>query len=560
MRRALGEAVASDLAGSPNLYAQNVDSFDAAYTMNASRVVEGYFVQHNGRLEIHATVSDLAGRKTVDAIALQGPSDEPIRLANQLAKKLSPAARPFSTADENAFRSYGEALSATDRSVAVQDLEEAAKADPRFSLALLDLAQLELGAGDRPGALQAVEAAKRNQPDAINSAELDYLAAVARGDLVARQGALESLMRLTPANAKLYRDLADLQFAERKFPEAVRNYEQAGRLDSADPQLWNQLGYARAEAGDLNGARGALQQYQQLLPPDNANPLDSLGEASFYLGDFSGAEKYFLAADQKNRAEFGGADLLKAAQARLLSGELAEADSLFQKYTGLMQGRERERAAYQQTQWEFLTGRRQAAMAGLQNLMPTLQGDGKSLGLSQLSLWKLETGDTGAAVQLATDAEHLAASPATRNISAVCLGLAQPGTAPAGSRLTAAYSLLFAKRYADAVPLLEMLYRETNPQVDGQIRTLLAWAYVQANRVADAARVLGPYPIPLSSGDPVFASLIFPRYLFVRAAVLSQKGKRAEAKAAYQLFLKYAGDAPGIFGDEQTAQKNLASL
>jgi hypothetical protein len=48
----------------------------------------------------------------------------------------------------------------------------------------------------------------------------------------------------------------------------------------------------------------------------------------------------------------------------------------------------------------------------------------------------------------------------------------------------------------------------------------------------------------LSSGEPLFASLIFPRYLFLRGAVLEHAGKRDEARKSDQLYLKYAGDLP----------------
>jgi hypothetical protein len=560
MRRALSEAVTSDLAGVTSVYAQGVDSFNGAYAVQASRVVEGYYVEGNGRLKIRATVMDLESKKTVQSVDIDGPASGAISLANQLAKRLSPGARLFPTDNEDAFRAYGEALSASDRASAARALEAAAKDDPRFAPAYLDWAKLLLSEGDRAGALKVIEAAKGNQMDAIDGAQLDYLAALARGNAMAREQALESLTRLTPADAKLFNDLADLELAERKYADAVRNYEAVTRLAGEQAQIWNDIGYARAYEGNLSGARAALEHYRTLLPQENVNPLDSLGEVSFYLGDFAGAEKYFLEADGKNREEFGGTDLLKAAQARLLAGDLAGSDALFEKYTGLIGARDRGRAVYLRAQWDFLTGRRKAAMADLEKLTPSLEGDGRSLALSQWSIWKLETGDAKSAEELAAQAEKAAVSPAARNVSALCRIILQAGASLSSSRLADAYALLFARKYAEAAPVLEMLYRETDPRADGQIRTLLAWAYVETNRAADAARLVGTYPIPLSSGEPLFASLIFPRYLFVRGVVLQQQGKRAEAKAAYELFLKYAGDVPDIFGDDVKARKNLGAL
>jgi tetratricopeptide (TPR) repeat protein len=328
----------------------------------------------------------------------------------------------------------------------------------------------------------------------------------------------------------------------------------ATRLNPDEPETWNQLGYALAFSQDLAGARAALEHYQELSPKENVNSLDSLGEVSFFLGDFTGAAKYFLEADQKNRGEFGGGELLKAAEARLLAGDLREGDALFEQYAALFQG---GRAAFQRAQWGFLTGRRRAAMASLEKTIATLAGDEQSAALSQLAIWKLETGDSKAAADLANQAVARAASPPARNLSEVCRVVATAPGAASGSRMADAYALVFARKFSEATPPLEDLYRQTDPNRDGQIRTMLAWAYVETNRVADADGLLRVYPIPFSSGESIFASVIFPRYLFLRGVVLETQGKRAEARAAYELFLKYAGDVPDIFGDDATARRNL---
>lgn len=558
MRRGLRQVLESDLAGVPGLYAQAVDAFDGAYSMRATRVMEGYFVERNGRLEVHASVLDLASHSNVQTLTLGVPNG--IDAANQIAKRISPAARAAPVVTEAAFHQYGQAISANDASSVVQGLEAATKDDPRFALAYLEQAKILLAAGQRDQALRAVQAASMSQPDTVDRAQLDYLAAVARGNTGDREKALASLAKSTPSDPKVYKELAELESAQRIFTDAVRSFEKAGALDPQDPEIWNQLGYMRAFAGDLNGARGALDRYQELVPPENANPLDSLGEVSFYLGDFAAAERYFLEADQKNREEFGGADLLKAAQARLMTGDLAGGNDLFQKYAAFAESRDRGRAAYARTQWQFLTGQRNAAMNGLEKAAAGFSGDGQSLAFSQLSFWKMQAGDRAAAAELANQAGERAMTPATRSISAVCRVIAQPPANSSGSRLADAYALLFQKRFADAIPLLELLYRETSPHADGQIRTVLGWAYVESNRAEKARGLIAAYPIPLGSGEPLFASLVFPRYLFVRGIVLQQEGKRAEAKQAYELFLKYSGDAADIFGDEAVARKNLAQL
>jgi hypothetical protein len=67
---------------------------------------------------------------------------------------------------------------------------------------------------------------------------------------------------------------------------------------------------------------------------------------------------------------------------------------------------------------------------------------------------------------------------------------------------------------------------------------LLAWSYARTGRTKDAAKLLDLYPIPIvGNGNAVLASLVFPRFVQLRAEVLhSQKDQ--------QLAVKYAGDLP----------------
>jgi hypothetical protein len=85
------------------------------------------------------------------------------------------------------------------------------------------------------------------------------------------------------------------------------------------------------------------------------------------------------------------------------------------------------------------------------------------------------------------------------------------------------------------LPIVEKIYRETNPSFDGQVRTLLAWAYLENGRAADAKPMVALYPLPLSGGDPLFASLIFPKFLYLRGVVLQSKESR-------DLYLKLGGE------------------
>jgi hypothetical protein len=192
-------------------------------------------------------------------------------------------------------------------------------------------------------------------------------------------------------------------------------------------------------------------------------------------------------------------------------------------------------------QWEYLTGRRKAAVARMEKLAPGLNGDLQSLAFSQLAIWSLETGERKAAADLATQAAGRAQGPQARGISAMCRYIASGSAASSGSKLADALALLFAKKFQEAVPLLQAVYSQTRPATDGQARTLLAWAYLETGAIDKAAPLLDVFPLTLSSGEPLFASLIFPRYLALRGTVLQKEGKRDEASKSFALYSKYGG-------------------
>ena len=527
--------VVYDLAGAKNIFARPVDSASAAQSMQASRLLKGYFFQRNGSIGIRATLEDLGRTRTLESFEIDGAASAGfLPLANELARRLSPNARVFATSNERAFQFYGEALAARDAHGVERALEAATDADPGFTAGYVDDAKMLAETGDRERARQVVQAGQRARLDPIDRANLEYVAATASGDAAGRIKALESLTEATPANAGIFRELGEMRFARREFVRAAIEYRAAAHLDPEEPQTWNELSYALAWANDLKGAREALAQYQKLAQGD-ANVLDSQGEVSYLCGDFKSAAEYFERAAARNPAEF-----LKAAEARLMLGDVQGADALFAKRFGSGTRGPNLGAEYQMAQWEFLTGRPKAGMSRMEKLAPALTGDLQALAFSQLAIWKLDVGENQAAAELANQAGARAQSPQVRGISAMCRYIAS-GSTGSGSKTADALALLFGNpaKLREALPLLQAVYSETNPSADGQIRTLLAWAYVETGAIDKAAPLVATYPLLLSSGEPLFAALILPRFWFARGTVLRGEGKQDEAGKSFELYSKY---------------------
>ena len=478
--------LAYDLTGPHNVQPLRAATIREARLDYSTRRLEGYFTNQNGELLIHAVVEDPQTRRTVRTFALPASPTYIATPINRLAKDLNSNARSLSNCTVAALRAYGQAAAAGG------DLQPAIAVDPHCIPLYLGEAESSLSHADRETAARAA-AAGLAQPnlDPIDRAELEYLAATAKNDSGARLQALRKLASLLPSDASLQQGLGELQLAARDIHAAVHSYEFAARANPDDGPLWNALGYARAQLHDLAGARQALEQYRSISAPHDANALDSLGEVSFYCADFAGAENYFLQANEKSAAP---AELLKAAEARMMTGNLAGADALLARARGL--------PPLTAAEWQFLTGRRQKAIAQLQSLPPSPPV------AVQLALWKAQVGK----------------GP-----------VPQPGQAGLGR----AVSMLLAGNFQAATPLLEQVYAATNPTNDSQVRTLLAWSYVRTNRSDAARKLLDLYPIPLatSGSDELLASLVFPKFVALRGEVLgSEKDRRLAAQ--------YAGDLP----------------
>ncbi|MGI8741726.1 MAG: hypothetical protein ACR2NN_03985 [Bryobacteraceae bacterium] len=538
-------ALVSDLTGLRQIYPFRTESVRSAYLGRASEVLEANFEFVGDRLRVHASLENLARHKMARQFSLDGPAREGILpLVNQLAKDVAPEARTFSTRDPAAFGSFGEGLSSADASTQARLLQTASVQDPKFTASYIHLSEAWLVAGDRADAAKAAAAGAQQAANPVDRARLAYLSAVATGDPGRREQALVRLTQVTPADPDVFRNLGQTHMLERKYGEAVGDYEAATRCDPADPATFNQLGYAQAFALDLNGARQSLATYQKLAPEGDMNPIDSLGEVSFYLGDFPAAERYFLDAQRRDAGSRLNLGLVKAAQARLMTGDRTGANAIFNRYMDAGKNQDGVLNGYQRAQWEWITGLRKQALNRMQHLLPTAHGDNAALLGAQLAIWNLQIGDRDAAARLAQDAAGAAVTPGARNLAALCGFLSAHEFHRSGNHVADAYALLLVGRYGEAIAPLEVLYRETAPESDAQVRTMLAWAYSKAGRTRDAAGLVDIYPIPLTANESLFASLMFPRFLQVRSVVFDLQGRREEAQRLMRLYREYLGDLP----------------
>ncbi|HSP67956.1 MAG TPA: hypothetical protein VLN48_09525 [Bryobacteraceae bacterium] len=419
-----------------------------AYAISATKLVHGYFEKRPGAgqstLHFEFVVEDARTHKTLQTVAGDGAA---LPVFDRLAKEIDPAAHPFSTANAEALAAWGHG-----------DYQSAVQLDQDFGAAWLGWVEARSAAGDAQQASEIVQRALARPAlkSPIDRARLELASATLRRDDAARQRAVDALARLMPNDSALLRQLANQEMNARRFSQAAQFYQDVLRIEPEDVESWNLLGYAQAFAGDLESARKSFERYGS-DPAHAANALDSAGEAFFSRGKFAEAETYFLKAHAKSSALLYGGDLLKAAYARWLQGDLAGADQHFAQYVAFRSQQKDPLLAWRQAVWEYATGRPAAALSRLANV--TGPDPAAQLASAQVALWK--------------DLSKLPADP----------------------------------------DRLKPLYERTPPASDGITRVLYAAALAQAGQKDEARKLLELWPLPGLEGDPLLQSLLFPKYL-----------------------------------------------
>jgi Flp pilus assembly protein TadD len=575
MGRGFAEILSGDLQGSAQHYAiqwRGLHAYDAslgrqligapgissesteALVAGANRIVYGDFSVVNGVLRATATEEDPATHKIALISSSSGPASAGIfPVAEALARQLG-GTRPFGTRDEQVLRDYVAALESPDPSAAFQDLAKAAAAGPDFGRAYVLWLDTAIAHRDRADADRIVEQARahRQRFSGLDRVQLDLDAAALRGDFQAQLEARRELARLDPANPNHHRALAQALMSVRDFDAAIIEFRRALSIRPEDPEALNSMGYAAAYSGDLPTAIRVLRGYEQLRP-NQPNPLDSLGDVHYALGHFAEAEQFYLAAQAKAPGFLNGGELSKAAQARLMTGDIPGATALFNRYVAGRQSAQDPLAAYYAAAWQWQTGARRAAIASLDRLAVAMTRDdvaalGREIACradTLAAIWLLNLGDRAGAVEHVRKAlaEEV---PAAAPLVALVAFLAQPEVfpAPAQSPLkdyARAYALLFAGQFQPAVPALEDLYRRPTGELDDGLAVLLAWAYEESGQWQRAEPLLRLTPLPQASGLPIFSSLYFPRLFLLRGVVLERAGHRAEAARYYQMFRTLTG-------------------
>ena len=549
----------------------------AARLAGATRIVYGDYTVRNGRLEATVTIEDAARIRTLRAFEVSAAGTGILRAADEIARRIDPNAKPYSTRSEAALSGYIRALESNNPASDEPVLLAAIQADPDFGPPYRILAQERLQKGDLQGASaaleQALERGDRIAPG--ERARLQVQAAELSRDPNARHAALLKLVEADPGEAAAWQALGESWFVRHEDRHAMEAFQKAAQLEPQDATVWNLFGYAAARAGDLAAGTAALRRYEQLAP--GANPLDSLGDIHFLLGKLEEAGNFYSQAFQKDPNFFNQGDLLKASVARLFTGDLGAADQAANRYFEARAKAQDPILASRRAQWLWLTGRRKQAMSQMQAFADSMEKsenpqlrDAGSRADAELALWYLMTGDRTTASQLAAKAVRVG-SPAARGNALVAAFLAQPPASssewtvraeqafggPAQNNIrnfALSYALLVNSEFHPAYLLLKQTWDSGGAIADEGLPVMIAWTLLEDNRPQEAASYLKLNPLPNANGLTPYAAFYLPRIFYLRGVLAQKEGRTADAAAEFKKFLTFSGDLPLIWGEEKKAR------
>jgi tetratricopeptide (TPR) repeat protein len=226
-------------------------------------------------------------------------------------------------------------------------------------------------------------AARRNQPNpqaalkaerlAVNATAeeqllVNFLTAVQKDDMLPAISSMNDLLARFPKDRHALYLTAEWLYFQQDYERSVRLMEQIITLDPNFAPAFNMLGYAKVETGSPDPAKALayLKRYAE-LEPSQANPEDSIGEVSRYVG-----------ADQQSLLHYAEAlrimptfitSQIGRGDTYTLMGEFVSADAEYRKALAIAtNNRDRLHIEYQQALLFFWQGRSAVGLRKLSEL------------------------------------------------------------------------------------------------------------------------------------------------------------------------------------------------
>jgi tetratricopeptide (TPR) repeat protein len=507
--QALNVLLRVQLTGLEEVLPLRTSTFSDAVRQRASRVLHGYLAEDSSGLLLRVHERSMHG-KTMRVIESRNASMA--ALAADIAKQISGKTRPLPEMSNEAVAAFGAGLAMENRAAAVDSLRRAVELAPGFGEAWFSLCSALAATGRSQEAVAVMQAAlvPGRAIDAISRAQIRYLAASVAQPADLPEATL-MLAKLLPADPDWQARAGAVSTRRRQYAEAERWLRAGIRADPNLGSLWNELAYAQALGGNVEGALRSLDAYAR-IEPRSANPLDSRGELLFLHSRFREAADAFERAYTRDPSFMQGHMLRKAAEARLLTGDRdgaeAQMEKLFQTIPEKSSARDLARA-----QWEYRTGKKDQALKRLHNLAGR-----DPAGKAQLAVWLISDGKREEALQMARTIPgrfgvlvSFLSQPSANAAVWQQRATAAFAQAQAFGRLATAYALLLDGHHREAAGMLKELAAESNPAGAGQLAGMYRQALLRSGQREVAQKDASRPVLPTMGADAVFDFLAWER-------------------------------------------------
>jgi len=172
-----------------------------------------------------------------------------------------------------------------------QSLEKAVELDPQFAMAFLFLSKAYGEMANREASFEAIKKAKAYSGRATEKERLFIEASFANTierDSEKRFRILTELVGKYPKEKDAHYELGFYYRNRGMYREAALEYQKALDLDLDYGPALNMLAYTYSDLGDYTKAIETFEEYA-VAKPEDANPLDSMAELFFRMGDLDRA-------------------------------------------------------------------------------------------------------------------------------------------------------------------------------------------------------------------------------------------------------------------------------
>ena len=494
-----------------------------------------------------------------------------------------------------------------------KNLEKAVEIDPQFAAAYRYLARTFRQVGNTQLETEALEKAKALSGRAAEKDRLYIEADYARRVEKNRDKAFGLLQEIVSKYPK-EKDAHSLLFAyyrqKKMYPEALAEANKALALDPKWGLILNDLGYMYLGLEDFNKAEEYLKKAVSVAP-ENANPLDSLGELCFRAGRIDESIAHYKEA-LRIKPDFGSEDIIAYIYA--VKGDYAEAMSWLDQFILATPSKSWQSLGYWwKAVFNHVLGRRVRARGEMERVKGAWKsiGDKNGTVLAELSqaCFYYEQGEYDAAVRAFSEYQKDAkeAFPQPQRVNTVendlWLGLVEwkrgrietarqqieririlfselpEDRNEVAVQLKKNYGILQAEillsegRAGEAISFLEKDFSLHVPilfAAQYQYPRTLTWYNFPldqdvlaraCHKMGNLDRAIVEYK-KLLSFDPASQDrrMHNPVYHYRLAKLYEQKGLRPEAKKEYAIFLGYWKDADAGIPELEDAAKRLARL